>query len=114
MTDIYGATVQHTIQVSELSLPPLGFFGTRFGAEVTPQDESCAHYVEASGAFIWKKPTTQDPPMTLASVVTQEGDGNNKPFRGQDGNILYVAILFRSYEQPEFSGLSEMLFTHHW
>lgn len=92
MTEIYGATVQHTVRVSELSLPERGFFGTRIGAQVSTEGDSRVHYSETSGAFIWKAPSANNPQTSVASIVTQ-GDGNDRPFRDDVGNTLYVRVI---------------------
>ena len=91
MTEIYGATVQHTIRVSELSLPQRGFFGTRFAAQVSYPDDTRVHYVETAGAHIWKEPAMV-PLTTVACVVTYDGDGNDRPYRGDLENTFYVRL----------------------
>ncbi|CAE7257008.1 unnamed protein product [Symbiodinium sp. CCMP2592] len=54
MSAISGASTQHTIRVSQLSLPVLGFFGTPFGGQVSLPDDTRVHYTESSGVFLWK------------------------------------------------------------
>eukprot|EP00434_Breviolum_minutum_P012510 symbB.v1.2.011022.t1/scaffold731.1/size168158/3 len=89
MTPLAGV-VQHTIRLSQLTLPLQGFFGLRWAAQVSLTDDSRVHYTESSGIFLWKIPRSN---TTTAGVVNMPGDGNQRPFRGQDGNDLYVQLL---------------------
>ncbi|CAE8629576.1 unnamed protein product [Polarella glacialis] len=93
MTEIYGATVQHTVRVTGLKLPMTGFFGTRLAAQVSLEDDTRVHFTESSGAYVWKAPKTGDQQSTTASVVVIKGDGNDMPFKGDLGNTLYVRFL---------------------
>lgn len=103
MTEIYGSTVQHTVRISELSLPQLGFFGTRLAAQISIFDDSRVHYTESSGAHIWKPPHSTDPQMTIASIVTLEGDGDDKPFSGDVGNKLYLRLALGASLRAELT-----------
>ncbi|CAJ1432091.1 unnamed protein product, partial [Effrenium voratum] len=90
MTEIAGS-ISHTVRVSQLTLPPQGFFGTRLLAQVSLSDDSRVHFTESSGVFLWKAPAAS---AGLAGVVTVEGDGNQRPFRGQTENVLYMQLAF--------------------
>ncbi|CAE7325094.1 unnamed protein product, partial [Symbiodinium sp. CCMP2456] len=92
MSAISGASTQHTIRVSQLSLPVLGFFGTPLAGQVSLPDDTRVHFTESSGVFLWKAPR-RTPSATAGSVVVTPGDGNQAPFRGQTNNVLYLRLL---------------------
>jgi hypothetical protein len=48
------------------------------------------HYVESGGDFFWKEP---DEGQNIAKIVDVIGDGNTRPFKGQDANVLYVQFI---------------------
>jgi hypothetical protein len=84
------AEVSHTLVISQLKMPPRGFFASRLGLELRKPDDTKPDYIETSGDFIWKQP--QDG-SSVAKLVNYYGDGDNRPFKGDERNLIYVKIL---------------------
>eukprot|EP00927_Polykrikos_kofoidii_P054149 TRINITY_DN48622_c0_g1_i1.p1 TRINITY_DN48622_c0_g1~~TRINITY_DN48622_c0_g1_i1.p1 ORF type:complete len:3075 (+),score=329.05 TRINITY_DN48622_c0_g1_i1:114-9338(+) len=90
MTEIAGPTA-HEFRVKSLTLPRGGFFPGRIGAEISTSDEGNPDFTESSGDFLWKQP---DDGATVAALIITHGEGvNEKPFRGDTGNILRARLL---------------------
>lgn len=79
--------VKHIITAHQLRLPPGGFFSTAVGGELQAPDGSMPSYMVSTGALIYAKPTA------VASILSHPGDGNEKPFRGEQSNQLYVRLV---------------------
>ncbi|CAD7940504.1 unnamed protein product [Amoebophrya sp. A25] len=90
MTNIQGS-IKMQLRLHQLQLPDEGWFSSRIGAQVTDSTDSRPSYILSAGDYLWKEP---DAGTTIAKIVTSLGDGNQKPFKGQTGNILYVKIQF--------------------
>jgi hypothetical protein len=85
--DPISESTQHTIIVSQLQLPEGGFFATAWGVELQAADGTKPAYAVTTGALIYAKPSS------VGSVVTHPQDGNSRPFRADQGNILYVRLV---------------------
>lgn len=92
MIDILGSA-KGKIELSGLTIPAGGFFATRLAAQVSGADDLVPHYVESVGDFIWKEPNEGHP---VSKVMSSAGGGNEMPFRGDEGNVLYAKILLSS------------------
>jgi len=80
--------VRHTVVLSQLRVPVGGFFSTALGAEVRSSvDGGRPSYMVSSGSLIWARPSA------TGSVVTHPEDGDDRPFRGDQGNTLYVRLV---------------------
>lgn len=83
-------TVSHTLTFIGLVYPKSGFFPTRFGVELRRPDDTKPDYAETSGNMFYKQPNDG---ASVGKLVEFWGDGDEKPFRGDTGNVLYVSIL---------------------
>jgi hypothetical protein len=79
--------VKHTISISGLVLPTGGFFPTQMAAELQAEDGKYPHYMLSTGPHIFAQPGA------VGSVIVYPGDGNEKPFLGDQGNIVYVKVI---------------------
>lgn len=82
--------VRHEIAVSGLKLPKQGTFATRFGAQVTDAKDGKPDYIKSDANFFIKEP---DDGMTIAKILQAHGDGNQRPFKKQQGNVVYLKII---------------------
>jgi len=82
--------VYQTIFVSNLRLPKGGFFATKMGAQISRPDDTKPHYTTSVGDFLFKQP---DKGETIGRLVEVFGDGDQKPFRGDKGNVLYAHVV---------------------
>lgn len=81
------------IKVGGITIPSGGFFAQRLAAEVSDAGDSRPNYTISSGNYVWKEPNSG---ISSAKVVSQAGGGNEKPFRGDKLNVLYVRLTLRS------------------
>jgi len=90
---LYGQT-KMKLRIGGITMPSGGFFPQKIAAQVTISGtDSYPHYVLSDGDFVWKQPNEGIP---VSKVVSTLGGGNDRPFRGQTGNILYARILLSS------------------
>jgi len=80
-------SIKHTIVLAKMRLPTGGFFATAWGAELRAPDGTQPSYVVTTTSLVYMKPTC------IGSVVTHPQDGDARPFRGDQGNILYVRLV---------------------
>jgi hypothetical protein len=90
MEDLF-AERKHTISVGGLTLPSGAVFPSKLAAELTSSSDTMPDYTTSVGDLIWKGPGKG---RILARLVNVVGDGNTKPFRGDNGNVLYMQIMF--------------------
>jgi hypothetical protein len=90
--DMATATVElyQTIGVHNLALPAGGFFPGKIGAEVSVPDDIAPHYCVSVGDLLFKVP---DEGETIGRLVEYYGDGDQSPFRGDHGNVIYAQII---------------------
>lgn len=91
-TDLDGF---HTYYIQHLAIPPGGFFPLGIGAELADANDEQPYYwshdqIATDGARLYVKPK-----IVAASLVTYISDsgynlGNNAPFKGEEGNKLYI------------------------
>jgi hypothetical protein len=89
MPDLRGS-LRYYLNIYGIKLPDRGFFAGRFAAQIAQKDESFPHFVLSDGDWPWRKPTEGS---TIAQILSAVGDGNNAPFRGDVGNILYMRVI---------------------
>jgi len=89
--DPIEGSVTHTIRITGLPLPELGWFPTRIGAQLSKDDDSAPVYTTSTG-FLMKDP---DAGQTVGSLVMDGRTGYGpKPFASDVDNILYVRLKF--------------------
>lgn len=84
--DIITDSVRHTVVLSNLPLPAGGFFATALAGELQKPEGESPSYARSTGALIFVRPTA------AGSVVSHFGSGDESPFRGDQGNMLYIRI----------------------
>merc|ERR1719316_397637 len=89
MDDMYD-TIKHQFLIEKLTLPKGGLFPNRVAGQVSKQDDTKPDYVISGGDFLWKQP---DKGVTVGELITRPGDGNDKPFKMDKGNTLYVRLV---------------------
>eukprot|EP00927_Polykrikos_kofoidii_P043809 TRINITY_DN37909_c0_g1_i1.p1 TRINITY_DN37909_c0_g1~~TRINITY_DN37909_c0_g1_i1.p1 ORF type:complete len:2477 (+),score=440.02 TRINITY_DN37909_c0_g1_i1:179-7432(+) len=82
-------SVSHTVAVEGIRFPEGGFFSTRISAQIAKPDDTKPDYIESVGDFIYKRPSEG---QAIGKLVQVHGDGNMRPFRGDEKNILYAVI----------------------
>jgi len=87
------ADVNHELTISGLVFPKGGFFPTKFGVELRRADDTKPDYVETVGNFFYKEP---DDGASVGKVVEFYGDGDQRPFAGDQGNVLYAQVMLAS------------------
>mmetsp|Transcript_104286 Transcript_104286/g.262459 ORF Transcript_104286/g.262459 Transcript_104286/m.262459 type:complete len:3286 (+) Transcript_104286:57-9914(+) len=85
--------VSHQLTIMGLHFPTGGFFPTRFGVELRRPDDTKPDYVETVGNYFFKKP---DDGASIGKLVEFWGDGDQKPFKGGEGNVLYASLMLAS------------------
>jgi len=85
--DPISDSVKHTIVFSQLPIPAGGFFSTNIAAELQSSGGGRPSYFQSVGAMVFAKPSV------IGSVVVASGDGDTRPFRGDQGNVLYVKLI---------------------
>lgn len=80
-------SVRHTVVLSQLRLPTGGFFATAFGVEVRSGAMTNPSYQVTSGSLVYLSPTA------VGSVVSGSSEGEDKPFRGDRNNKLFIRIV---------------------
>lgn len=85
--------VSHALTISGWVFPKGGFFPTRFGVELRRPDDTKPHYLETVGIFFFKEP---DDGASVGKLVEFYGDGDQKPFKGDQGNVYYASIMLAS------------------
>ena len=93
MTSLGGPIIKHTLRVLGLAIPDTGFFSTRIGAQITDSSDKRPSYILSDGDYYYKDP---DDGTTVAKIVAYYGDGNEKPFKSQSNNIVYLKLHFAS------------------
>jgi len=75
--------------ISGLTPPLGGMFPSRLAAELTGSDDLRPHYTRSSGRLVYVPPN-----LIFGSIVNAiDGDGNDRPFRGDHLNVLYVRLV---------------------
>jgi len=82
--------VSHTLVFPDLVLPTGGFFSTRLAAQISKADDTKPHYTESSGDYLYKMP---DDGVGVGKLVEFYGDGDQRPFRGDQLNVLYANLV---------------------
>lgn len=98
MRDTSNEEGLHTYFVKHLAIPMGGFFPLAMGAELADVDNQRPYYwshnqIATDGNRLYVKPK-----ILAASLVTYTGSdgfpiGNDFPFRGEEGNILYLRMV---------------------
>ncbi|CAD7936810.1 unnamed protein product [Amoebophrya sp. A120] len=86
----FPGQITQTFEISGVTIPNKGFFPTRAGCQVTDVGDNKPNYIRTSGNYFWKQP---DVGQNIAKIVNVYGDGNQKPFKGDTDNVLYVKIV---------------------
>jgi len=81
------------LKVGGITIPSGGFFAQRLAAEVSDAGDSFPNYTHTAGNYIWKAPNAG---ITAAKVVSQDGGGNQKPFKGDKMNVLYARLTLHA------------------
>eukprot|EP00928_Gymnodinium_smaydae_P006180 TRINITY_DN12156_c0_g1_i2.p1 TRINITY_DN12156_c0_g1~~TRINITY_DN12156_c0_g1_i2.p1 ORF type:complete len:3246 (-),score=521.31 TRINITY_DN12156_c0_g1_i2:104-8719(-) len=90
MEDI-TSSVQHTIKITGLTLPTLGFFPNRLGAELRLVDGSSPTFTTSAG-YLMKQPEEK---QTTGRLVMDGPTGYGPhPFAGDLNNKLYMRLQF--------------------
>ena len=71
-------------------MPPRGWFPTRIGAQVTDPSDGRPSYTMSTGDYLYKEP---DDGVTVAKILATNGDGNDRPFKGQRFNTIYLRVI---------------------
>lgn len=89
MPDLVGNELRR-LSIVGINVPSGGFFPGRLGAEITDQNDEYPWYTESVGDFIWKSPDTG---RTIARLVDNGLDGKSRPYKGDQGNVIYAQLL---------------------
>lgn len=100
MEDLF-AERRHTIDVGGLTLPSGAVFPSKLAAELTTDVDTNPHYTISVGDLIYKQPGKG---RILARLVNVVGDGNEKPFREDQGNIIYFQLMFAGIMKAHQNG----------
>ncbi|KAF4662280.1 protein arginine methyltransferase 10 [Perkinsus chesapeaki] len=92
MPDLVGDEVRR-LSVIGISIPSGGFFPGRLGAEVTDINDEYPYYIESVGDYLWKSP---DSGRTIARLVDNGVDGNAKPYKSDQANVIYAQLILGS------------------
>ncbi|CAE8611958.1 unnamed protein product, partial [Polarella glacialis] len=88
MSPVSNLTGPLRLVLSQLALPPGGFFPGRVGLELRSATGEGSDWAWSQGLLLYAPPT-----LAFGGVVgSQVGDGNERPFRGDFSNILYVRL----------------------
>jgi hypothetical protein len=102
----FSGTIRHTITVSNLVLPTMGWFPSRLSVEVSDTTDQNPSFSLVQGNYLWMAPPAG---ATWASVIAT--GANALPFQGQSGNTLYVQIVLGAtlYRQSQSSNVGSLL-----
>jgi hypothetical protein len=102
MEDLYAERKQ-TIHVGGLTLPSGAIYPRRYAAELTTKDgpDRFPHYTTSVGDLVYKAAGTG---RMLARLVNTVGDGNEKPFKKDMENVLYVQLMFAGIMKAQEKG----------
>merc|ERR1719247_3690127 len=90
MSDITSQTT-HTITVTSMDTPSIGFFPVRMGAQLTDESDASPHYTTSDG-YLMKYPAYGE--TTGRIVVTGATGYGEKPFKNDGQNRLLVRLRF--------------------
>jgi hypothetical protein len=109
MEDLYAERKQ-TIHVGGLTLPSGAIYPRRYSAELTTKDgpDRFPHYTTSVGDLVYKPSGTG---RMLARLVNTVGDGNEKPFKRDTHNVLYVQLMFAGIMRADKDGDSGFTIT---
>lgn len=93
-------TITMAMEIGNLPLPAGGFFPSVVTAEITKDDGFAPDYwdipkalavatVQGGSARLYKRPQ-----ILAASLVSKVGDGNQAPFKADNGNRIYARLVF--------------------
>lgn len=91
--DDAGAGMHHPIfhvGGKGLAFPPGGFFPLTVGAEITANNKGARYFLNKlnEAGYLFLKPRTH-----VASIVNRVGDGNSRPFKRDEYNVLYIKLI---------------------